>query len=521
LDDFSVKYIFFPIFEDKWLKKEMVLKLYNSLTRKKEEFKVVENGKVKMYVCGMTVYSDAHIGHARTYFAFDVIRRYLEYKGFDVTYVQNITDVDDKIIAAANREGIDALEYSKRFTDRCLKDLDKLGIRRADLYPKASETITDMIEMIKNIINKGYGYESHGDVYFSVNKFEDYGKLSGQKLEDLMGGARIKSGDEKKSPLDFALWKKSKPGEPSWDSPWGKGRPGWHIECSTMSGKHLGLPFDIHGGGMDLRFPHHENEIAQAEAATGNNFANYWMHIGLLTVDGEKMSKSLGNIVNVKDLIKKWDPEVIRLFFSQAHYRSPPDFNEKALENAKKGLIKIHRIKEKLEKFSNNKKIEKLDENILSDSDKTYLKIIKEFKENFEKAFDDDFNTPLAVSSFFEFVNNSNKYFKENPSPDSKLCGFALSTLIRLGNILTLFQPSLVETEDDKVLLEKVVDLVKKYNQDVDEKNIDKLIDLLLEIRENARTKKDWETADAIRNELDIIGFEIQDTSKGAVWRKK
>jgi cysteinyl-tRNA synthetase len=521
LDNFSVKYIFLPIFEDKRLNIKMVLKIYNSLTRKKDEFTPVDKGKVKMYVCGMTVYSDAHIGHARTYFAFDVIRRFLEYKGYDVTYVQNITDVDDKIIAAANRKGIDALEYSKQFTNRCLQDLDKLGIRRADIYPKASETIPDMIEMIKEIINKDYGYESDGDVYFSVNKFKEYGKLSGQKLEDLMDGARIKSGDEKKSPLDFALWKKSKPGEPSWESPWGKGRPGWHIECSTMSGKHLGLPFDIHGGGMDLRFPHHENEIAQAEAATGKNFANYWMHIGLLTVDGEKMSKSLGNIVNVKDLIKKWDPEVIRLFFSQAHYRSPPDFNEKSLENAKKGLIKIYRIKEKLEEFSNNKKIDNLDEKILSNSDKSYLKVIKEFKENFENAMDDDFNTPLAVSSIFEFVNNTNKFFEENQNPNSKLCGYSLSIFIELGDILTLFEPSQVEIKDDKILLEKVKDLVTKYKKDVVEKSIENLIDLLLDIRENARKNKDWTTADGIRDELDKIGFEIQDTSKGAVWRKK
>ena len=499
----------------------MVLEIYNSITRKKEEFIPVEKEKVKMYVCGMTVYSDAHIGHARTYFAFDVIRRYLEYKGFDVTYVQNITDVDDKIIAAANREGIDALEYSKRFTERCLEDLDKLGIRRANLYPKASETIPDMIEMIKNIINKDYGYESDGDVYFSVNKFEDYGKLSGQRLEDLMGGARIKSGDEKKSPLDFALWKKSKPGEPSWDSPWGKGRPGWHIECSSMSGKHLGLPFDIHGGGMDLRFPHHENEIAQAEAATGKTFANYWMHIGLLTVDGEKMSKSLGNIINVKDLIKKWDPEVIRLFFSQAHYRSPPDFNEKGLENAKKGLLKIYRLKEKLETLSKNKKIEKIDEKSISKDDESYLTNIKELIENFEKAMDDDFNSPLAVSSIFEFVNKSNKFFEKNSQPDIDICGYALFSLVKVSNILTLLQPSMVENNGDNVILDKLIELVKKYNKNVIEKDIDSLINLLLDQRNKARSKKDWNTADTIRNELDKIGFEIQDTSEGTVWRKK
>jgi cysteinyl-tRNA synthetase len=521
LENFTVKYIFFPIFEDKRRNKDMVLKIYNSLTRKKEEFTPIEKGKVKMYVCGMTVYSDAHIGHSRTYFAFDVIRRYFEYKGYKVTYVQNITDVDDKIINAANKEGVDALEYSKRFTDRCLKDLDNLGIRRADLYPKASETIPDMIEMIQNIIDKGYGYESEGDVYFSVKKFKDYGKLSGQKLEDLMGGARIKSGDEKHSPLDFALWKKSKPGEPAWESPWGDGRPGWHIECSTMSGKHLGLPFDIHGGGMDLRFPHHENEIAQAEAATGKNFANYWMHIGLLTINGEKMSKSLGNIINVKDLLKSWTPEVVRLFLSQAHYRSPPDFNDIALSNAKKGLSKIHRLKEKLVELSNDEKKENLDEKSLSSTDKLYLKIIDEFKLDFEKAMDDDFNTPLAVSSIFEFVNKSNRFFEEYPNTNGKICAYALNFLIILGNILTLFQSDLGENEDDMVLMNRILELLHKYKKDVKEKDIDSVISALLKTRDEARANKDWKTADAIRNDLELIGLEIQDTSNGSVWRKK
>ena len=499
----------------------MGLKIYNTLTRKKEEFLPVEKGKVKMYVCGMTVYSDAHIGHARTYFAFDVIRRYFEYRGYNVTYVQNITDVDDKIIAAANKEGIDALEYSQRFTDRCLNDLGLLGIRKADLYPKASETIPDMVKMTQNIIDNGYGYESEGDVYFSVKKFKNYGKLSGQKLDDLMDGARIQSSEEKRSPLDFALWKKSKPGEPSWDSPWGKGRPGWHIECSAMSGKYLGLPFDIHGGGMDLRFPHHENEIAQAEAATGKDFAKYWMHIGLLTVDGEKMSKSLGNIINVKDLLKNWDSEIVRFFFSQAHYRSPPDFNEKALRNAQKGLVRIHRLKEKLEALSNNTKIDNIDEKIITNKDKAYLNIITGFKEDFEKAMDDDFNTPLAVSVIFEFVNRSNKYFEGNTNPDSKLCAYALIVLTKLGNILTLFQSSSVVSRTDKDLFEKVQKLALKYRKDVKGKNIEKLIDLILKVRENARNKKDWTTSDTIRKELDQVGFEIQDTPKGPIWRKK
>ena len=501
----------------------MQIKIFNTLINKKEEFIPVEKGKVKMYVCGMTVYSDAHIGHARTYFAFDVIRRYLEYKGYKVTYVQNITDVDDKIIAAANKEGVDALEYSKRFTDRCLGDLDKFGIRRADIYPKASETIPDMIEMIKKIIKNGYGYVSNGDVYFSVEKLKNYGKLSGQKLDDLMSGARIQPGEEKRNSLDFALWKGAKPEEPSWDSPWGKGRPGWHIECSTMSSKYLGLPFDIHGGGMDLRFPHHENEIAQAEAASSKQFARYWIHIGLLTVDGEKMSKSLGNIINIKDLLQSWDSEVVRFFYAQAHYRSPPDFSEKALRNAEKGLVRIHRLKEKLEILSDNKKIDIIDKKSLNEEEKNYLKVIDDFKLDFETAMDDDFNTPQAVSALFDFVKKSNSFFEKNTEPNKKLCSYSLGILIKLGNILTLFQPSLIKVEisDDKILIEKLGKVLKKYNKDALENSLSDSINLLLELRENARKKKDWRTADNIRKELDEIGFEIQDTNDGPTWRKK
>jgi cysteinyl-tRNA synthetase len=501
----------------------MTLRIYNTLTRKKEIFKPVENKKVKMYVCGMTVYSDAHIGHARTYFAFDVIRRYLEYKGYDVTYVQNITDVDDKIIAAANKEGVGALEYSRRFTDICLGDLDKLGIRRADIYPKASETIPEMIKLIQKIIDRGYGYESGGDVYFSVEKFKNYGILSGQKLEDLMSGVRINPEDKKHNPFDFALWKEAKPGEPFWESPWGKGRPGWHIECSTMSSKFLGLPFDIHGGGMDLRFPHHENEIAQAEAATGKKFAKYWIHIGLLTVDGEKMSKSIGNIINIKDLLKKWDAEVVRFFYAQAHYRSPPDFNEKVLKDAKKGLIRLQRLKEKLVIISNDNKIGKIDEKDLTTNEKAYLKIINEFKTEFEKAMDDDFNTPQAASIIFDFVNKSNKFLERHSNSNKELFGYALNNLIKLGEVLTLFQSDLIKSEisDNKDLFEKVYNLIVTYDKEIKEKNIEKLLNLLLDIREKARKNKDWKTADNIRKELEGIGFEIQDTSDGPVWRKK
>ena len=499
----------------------MSIKIYNSLTRKKEEFKPVEKGKVKMYVCGMTVYSDAHIGHARTYFAFDMIRRYFEFKGFDVNYIQNITDVDDKIIAAANREGVDALEYSKKYTDICLNDLDDLGIRRADVYPKASDTIPDMIDLIKEIIDNGYGYESDGDVYFSVEKFEEYGKLSGQNLDDLMSGARIEPGDNKRNPFDFALWKKVKPGEPFWESPWGKGRPGWHIECSAMSGKYLGFPFDIHGGGMDLRFPHHENEIAQAEAATGKDFAKYWMHIGLLTVEGEKMSKSIGNIINVKDLIKKWDPEVVRFFFAQAHYRSPPDFSEKGLSNAKKGLDRINRLKEKLESFIQDGD-KPFDTDKLSNKEKNYFQEIDVLKKGFEDAMDDDFNTPQAIGIIFEFVNNSNRFFENVKEPDPGLCNHALNVLLELGNVLTLFQAKSTENvESDGQILKDLMVLAKKYLTDVEGKSIEELLDSLLQKRQEARKNKDWGMADDIRDYLEKLGYEIQDTSEGPVWRKK
>ena len=500
----------------------MSLKIFNSLTRKKDEFITVEKKKVKMYVCGMTVYSDAHIGHARTYFAFDVIRRYLEYKDYKVIYIQNITDVDDKIIEAAKREGVEALDYSRKFTNRCLDDLDNLGIRRADIYPKASDTIPDMIEMIQKIIQKGYGYEVNGDVYFSVKKFKDYGKLSGQKLDDLLSGVRIESDDKKYSPLDFALWKKAKAGEPAWNSPWGMGRPGWHIECSTMSSKHLGLPFDIHGGGMDLRFPHHENEIAQAETATGKLFSRYWIHVGLLTVNGEKMSKSIGNIVNIKDLLKKWDPEVVRFFFAQTHYRSPPDFSEKALKNAEKGLNRIHRLRERLKKLSNDACVNIDESKFLSKDDKDYYKIICDFKYNFDQVMDDDFNTPGAVAILFDFVNKSNSYFKNTSNPNIDLCKYALNNFEIIGGVLTLFQPkSVLNDLNDDLLFEKLKKILFQYEQNVKEKSIDELIDKILTIRQNARNKKDWNISDKIRNDLEEIGFEIQDTNVGTTWRKK
>jgi cysteinyl-tRNA synthetase len=501
---------------------EMTIHIYNTLTRKKDLFTSIEPGKVKMYVCGMTVYSDAHIGHARTYVAFDVIRRYFEYKGNNVYYVQNITDVDDKIIAAANKQGIDPLAYSQQFTDRCLSDLDALGVRRADLYPRASETIPEMITMIGQIIQNGHGYVADGDVYFSVESFPEYGKLSGQNIGEMKKGARIEPGEQKRNPLDFALWKKAKPGEPVWSSPWGPGRPGWHIECSAMSCSLLGPTFDIHGGGMDLQFPHHENEVAQAEAATGQQFARYWMHIGLLTIDGEKMSKSIGNIINIKDLLQKRDAEVLRMFFAQAHYRSPPDFSEKALDDVEKSRERLYRVKERLKEHSHHASTQTPDITPLPELEKQYLTTIKEFQAEFEAAMDDDFNTPKAFASVFEFVNKTNRYFEQQQNPNADLCAYALQTYLKAAEVLTLFQPPIhpsPKKQEDTTSALQV--LLRTYGKSLETPTIETLLQALLQARQDARLKKEYKTADDIRKKLEALGFEIQDTAQGSVWRKK
>ncbi len=498
----------------------MTLELYNSMTRSKELFSPLHDKTVKMYVCGMTVYSDAHIGHARTYVAFDIIRRYLEYTGYTVNYIQNVTDVDDKIIAAAKREGSEPLAYSKRFTQRCLDDLAALGVRPADMYPKASENIPAMIAMIEQILANGYGYVTDGDVYFSVDRFDAYGKLSGQRRDEMKVGARVEPGEHKHSPLDFALWKAAKPGEPSWESPWGRGRPGWHIECSAMSSKYLGLPFDIHGGGMDLRFPHHENEIAQAEAATGKTFARFWIHVGLLTIHGEKMSKSLGNFITIRDLMTKWDPQVIRMFFAQAQYRSPPDYTEKALGDVAKSLERLYRVKERLETHASV--IEKRTTSGLSPIDQEYVSSIECLVAEFTAAMDDDFNTPKAFAALFEFVNKSNKYFENGEAPSPPLCRRALQTFVQVGNVLTLFQePSAAQPKDDSVLVRTLEALCLRYNVIATEPTTAGLLDALLAGRTVARKQKQWAIADGIRQDLEKLGFEIQDTDRGSVWRKR
>jgi len=488
-----------------------MLRVYNTLGREKQPFEPLEDDHVTMYVCGMTVYGDAHIGHARTYLAFDIIKRYLEYRGYDVTYVQNVTDVDDKIINAARERGIPPLEHSAEYTERCLDDLEALGIRPADRYPKASEHIEGMIALVEDIVEHGHGYEADGDVYFSVESFDGYGKLSGQQVEQMKAGARIEPGDKKRSPLDFTLWKAAKPGEPSWESPWGEGRPGWHIECSTMSTTYLGAPFDIHGGGHDLVFPHHENEIAQAEAALHEQFARYWLHSGMLNVAGEKMSKSEGNFVTIREALRRWDAETLRFFFASYHYRSPADYSEENMEMARRRLERIHRLRDDLRARAGDVDGE-VDGDALDEPGQVYLEAVERYRHRFVEAMDDDFNTPDAIAALFDFVRESNRYLSEG-QPDGALCRHALDVLLETGRVLTLFPE-----KGRQVDVEAVAALAREHGGS-GEGSLEDVVDELLAIRGRARRNKDYERADAIRDDLERLGFEIQDTDDGARWR--
>ncbi|MBC7128574.1 MAG: cysteine--tRNA ligase [Thermoplasmatales archaeon] len=485
-----------------------MLKIFNTLSRKKEIFIPLEGKRVRMYVCGITTYSDAHIGHARTYVAFDIIRRYLEYKGYDVFYVQNITDIDDKIIDAANKAGMPAPAYADMYAKRCFEDMKKLGIREASFYPKATEHVEDMIDFIKKLIDEGYAYLSDGDVYFSVKKFEGYGILSRQNMQEIMAGARV-SGEGKINKEDFALWKSAKPNEPKWRSPWGDGRPGWHIECSVMSSKYLGVPIDIHGGGEDLIFPHHENEIAQSEAFYGRRFVNYWLHCGLLKIRGEKMSKSLGNIINLRDAIDEWGADNLRFFFASYHYRSPADFSEEGIENASNSLKKIIYMKEKLDEFAGeSKKLRKKD---LSKEEKNYLEEIKNIKMNFEKAMDDDFNTPKAVEEIFNFVRATNRFLMEEKKPKEEICRFALDEFLSIASVLNIFK------EERKIDESSLLLLAERYG--IKEKKSEKIIEKIIEIRKEARENKNYKLADEIRDDLRNVGIELEDIGKETKWK--
>ena len=405
------------------------MRLYNSLTRQKEEFVPIVPGEVKMYVCGPTVYNYFHIGNGRTFIIFDTIRRYLEYRGYKVTFIQNFTDIDDKMINKANAEGITVKELGDKFIDEYYQDADGLQVKRATINPRATEYIDEVVEFVKDLIDRGFAYEIDGDVYFSTKKFEEYGKLCGQNLEDLQSGARISVDERKKDPMDFAVWKSQKPGEPAWESPWGLGRPGWHIECSCMAKKLLGDTIDIHGGGMDLKFPHHENEIAQSEAVTGQKFANYWMHAAFVNVDNKKMSKSENNFVTAREALKKYNSDVIRFLMLSGHYRTQINFSAELLDSAKSSVERLYNCVNNLENLINE-----VNRKEANDSEKAYLKSLDKHREKFIEKMDDDFNTADGISVIFDLIKDINNNVSIDSS--SELCEGALNLIRELGSPL-------------------------------------------------------------------------------------
>lgn len=465
----------------------MSIQLYNTLTRKKEQFVPIEEGKVKMYVCGPTVYNYIHIGNARPVIAFDTIRRYLEYRGYEVNYVSNFTDVDDKIIKAANELGEEVSELTERFIAAYHEDVSALGCEKATAHPRVTEHIDDIVDFIQLLIDKDFAYESQGDVYFHTREFEGYGKLSHQSIDELKVGARVEENAIKKDPLDFALWKAAKEGEVSWDSPWGKGRPGWHIECSVMAKQLLGDTIDIHAGGQDLTFPHHENEIAQSEAATGKTFANYWMHNGYINIDNEKMSKSLGNFVLVNDIRKQIDPKVLRFFMLSVHYRHPVNFAQELVESAANGLDRI------VTAYTNLQHRLSISAD-LGDGSQTWIDTINEQITAFEAAMDDDFNTANAIAVIFELSKQANVYLLEKNTGRNVLQQF-IDALDRLMGVLGL--P--FDSEDEL---------------------LDEDIDALIQERLDARKNRDFARADEIRDELKAQGILLEDTAQGIRWKR-
>ena len=470
------------------------MQIYNTLTRRKEELIPVKEGQISMYVCGPTVYDYFHIGNARPFVVFDTLRRYLEYRGYKVKYVQNFTDIDDKMINRANREGITVKELGDRFIQEYYRDADALGIERATVNPRATEHIGDIIKLVKKLIEKGHAYATdNGDVYFSVRSDPGYGKLKGQDIDDMENGARISPTEQKRDPLDFALWKGEKPGEPSWPSPWGKGRPGWHIECSAMSMKYLGETFDIHGGGMDLIFPHHENEIAQSECAHDKTFANYWMHNAFLNIDNHKMSKSLGNFRTVRDVVTENDPQVVRFFMLSAHYRNPLNFSKDLLDLAKNSYDRIVNCASNLRFLMQGKDTA---DTTLAAGEEELLKEAEKFRTEFEKAMDDDFNTADAISAIFELV----KWININASADNS------------GAYLGKLHAELAELSD-------VLGLIVDREEDLGG-NEAKEIEALIEERQAARKARDFAKADAIRDSLKERGIILEDTKEGVKWHK-
>lgn len=464
------------------------MKIYNTMTRKKQEFIPIKEGEVKMYSCGPTVYDYFHIGNARPFIIFDTMRRYLEYLGYKVTFVQNFTDIDDKMINRANKEGITVKELGERFISEYFKDAEALGIRRATIHPKATENIDAIIDVVKKLEDKGYAYCVNGNVYFRTKKFSGYGKLSHQPLEELEAGARIDVNDEKEDAMDFALWKAQKPGEPAWESPWGMGRPGWHIECSAMVNKYLGTTIDIHSGGKDLIFPHHENEIAQSECANGCNFANYWMHNGYININNQKMSKSLGNFFTIRDITQKYKPEVVRFFMLSAHYRSPVNFSDELMRQAQSAMERVYTCIDSL-----NFLLENASDRDANTSEEEVMSALSAAKQRFKDAMDDDLNTADAISAIFDIVSAANKHFDKNGDNSAAVIKAVLDGISELGGVLGLFEKEQTE-------------------------NIDAEIEALIEKRNEARKNKDWAEADRIRDELKARNIILKDTPMGVKW---
>ena len=489
----------------------MSQKIFNTATRKKEVFKPLKEGAVGIYVCGITAYDVCHVGHAREAIVFDVVVRYLRTRGYEVTYVKNFTDIDDKIIDRANKEGVSIKEISERYIKLHNEDMEALGVATPSVTPKATEHMEEMIALIGVLEKQGYAYCVDGDVYFAINNYKQYGGLSGRNLEEMIAGARVDVNDKKKNPLDFALWKKSKEGEPSWESPWGKGRPGWHIECSAMSRRYLGETFDIHGGGEDLIFPHHENEIAQSMASTGKPLANYWMHNGFVKINSEKMSKSLGNIFPVREILKNYHPEVLRLFMLQSHYRSPVDYSEDSLTEARAGLLRGYRtlqlIKELQGKITAANQVSKKS----AAQEESYISKFKELKEKFNEAMDDDFNTAQALGYVFDTVRLINNFIvdeKNMPSSGkAKILAEAKKVFDHFGAVLGIFQSD----ADHFFISDKETEL-RKRGLNIDE------IENLVKQRQSAREEKDWSRADDIRKKLSQLNIVLKDSADGTSW---
>ena len=467
------------------------MKIFNSMSRQKEEFVPIQPGKVSIYACGPTVYNFIHVGNARPIILFDVLRRYFEYRGYDVTFVQNFTDVDDKIIKRANEEGITSQEVAEKYIQEYFTDAQGLGVRPATIHPKATENMQQIIDMVQTLIDKGYAYPvENGDVYYRTLKFKGYGKLSHQPIEDLQSGARIAVGEVKENPLDFALWKAAKPGEPAWDSPWGPGRPGWHIECSAMSNRYLGKTIDIHCGGEDLQFPHHENEIAQSEAANGCEFVHYWMHNGFLNIDNRKMSKSLGNFFTVREAAEAYGYETIRLFMLSAHYRSPLNYSADILHQAQNSLDRLYSAEDHLKYL-----VENGAESDRNAAEAALVDTFDSYRQRFDEAMDDDFNTANAISVLFELVRAINIATADENQPTKAGAQACLDMVHEFTDVLGLLYSRKEESLDEKV-------------------------EQMIADRQAARAAKNWAEADRIRDELKAMGIELKDTKQGVQWKK-